>query len=678
MSRLRLSPPLLLAVIAAVAGLVALLSASPPGVTLRADTRPAAPVRLAEGETCVPLSILPAETDAVRVQLAEGAKAPEQIEIRGPNLTVLSGAPRETPRGTEYRLDRAIGDDLVGSGVCVDLNKPTALLGEGERPSLTLLGAHRSTWLSAVPLLSERASFGRGTVLGVAALPLALLALVAAWVLAIRLAGAAFRDRHVLPPRAARRVGAIAALFGAAFAMTTPPLQAPDEMMHLHYVQVLAEHQAVPKTIDELPASGFSPQLQQLMGGARVSEVAFSPDRRPPWTTVEDGLLDDAFAQLPSGGAVDSFTNASSQPPGYYATLAVAQAVTGGSILDRLLVMRLLSALLFAVGVAGAIAFAREAVPSAGGLVVAGGVILASLPVSGFIGGSINPDAALLATSSWTLALLAMILRRGATVRRGLLLGVVLGLGVLSKLTFTPLLIAAFAAALVVIVRGVRGRDLKGALGPVAAAGAALLVVAGPYIGWAIFSGRGIAFGPVDPNAVAPIVTLRETLAYTFELFIGQVGPIADRIGNSGPVDIWGVGLTGRLGWLDYGFPRWTAQAFMVLWGMLGLGAALGVVRAGLRRRSIPLDAVVYGVAVVALMLLIARSGLSARLMGHSGFEQARYLLPVAAIGVAGVGLALLQLPRPQLRRWAASMLVVLALVHGTAGFFLTVGRYFA
>ena len=680
----RVPPAAILAVLALVGILIALLTAAPPGVTQRSSARPSAPVELKAGLRCFGLPSLPDDTRYVRLVAEPGSHLPRSVSISIEDGVILkTGGP--TWRGgdqhfVEYRLSAPVEGNHTVQQICLDSPKGgSTVLGEPPVPAITLLGASHGNWLAALPTLAERASFGRGTLLGKATLPLALLLLGAAWLLAVREASTTMRSSEPIGRRSVVRLGVVGGLFCAAFALTTPPLQSPDEMVHVQYVELLADQHQVPQTT-ELRGDATSPQLKAVIGLAATGRAAFSPDRRTPWGTIEDHRADAELAKLPSGGAVDSFTNSSSQPPAYYAVLATATSITGGSVFDRMLVGRLLSALMVGIAIAGCAAFAREAVPRARGLVVAGAILVATLPVVGFIGGSINPDALLIAVSAWTLVVIAKILRQGPTARRGLALGALVGLGLISKLTYAGLLPAVALAAIVVLVRGYRSRELRTALISVGAALGVVAVLAAPYLLWAVLSGRGISFGPPPPPGAppGPVQTLRETLVYSVELYAGQFGPLLDRIPGSGPWDIWISGLTGSLGWVDYGLPHRWVKPLGLYWGLLAVLALVGILRSARARRAIPVDAVVYAVAVAGLALLIARAGLTARLGGAVGFEQARYLFPVAAIGAAGVALGLRQLPKAVVRDWAAAVVVVIALIDGTALYFMTIGRYFA
>lgn len=669
----RSRPAIWLAAIAAIGLLIALLTAAPPAVTYRSNVVPAEPVPIATArEQCVDLVVIPEETRAVRVTAVTGRPLPSTgrlVPATGAPITLQ--APRRVDGGRAiYRLPRAVTATTLGGRLCLQGGPPrAAVAGTTGTPSVDLLGAERGSWIEALPLLSERAGFARA-VFGRAALPVALLCLLGAWVLVVR---AAPRSAHAPVDRSAVRVVfLVAALVGTSFAVTTPALEAPDEMVHLHYVDLLRDQQSVPRSIERGP---LSPQLDELVGASRVGEVAFQPSHRPPWTAAEDAALRARLDALPSGGVQDSFTNASSQPPGYYAVGALLTSVIGGNELDRLLVVRLLSVLLMAFAIAGGVVFARAAVPSAGGLVLVGGLMAATTPLVAFIGASVNPDSAYAAATAWMLAGIATILRQGLTMRRALWVGAAIGLGLASKLTFLPMLAVATAAALVILVREVRARRLRGAVAPMG--GAALLAAAlgAPFLLWAQFGGRGLVFGAAGDPVGTP-ASMRELISYAIELYVGQVGPIRDRIPGSGP-DIFIGGLSGRLGWLDYGPSDAWGDAFMWLWLALLALALVGVARAFARRRSSVLEFTLWVIAVVPLLLAIASSGFYSRSTGAIGFEQARYLLPLMAIAIAGIGLAVRQLPT-RVHAWAAAGLCTVGLLHGTTLWLMTVGRYFA
>jgi hypothetical protein len=672
----RRPPALWLALVAALGVLVALATAAPPAVTYRSNTVLLGAVAMPKAkEQCTTLQVLPDGTRAVRVHVAKGRPVPARASLVWPGSvrTVALSAPMLVDGGTRavYRLPEPVRTTEVGGSVCFEATeRSAAIMGSPPAVAVDLLGDERGSWLSAIPLLADRASFGRGF-LGGAAPILALLCIVGAWILVVRTAP---RNRETpVDRRAIRRVGMVGALMASAFAMTTPAFQAPDEMVHLHYVELLRTTQAVPDSIEQ---GALSPQIEALVRGAQVSLVAFQPEHRPPWTGAENAVLERQLAAAPAGDAPDVFTNASSQPPGYYAAAAVITSVTGGDILDRLIIIRLLTALLAGLAVAGTVVFARAAVPSAGGLVLIGGLMFACLPMLGFIGGSVNPDMAYTAAAAWALAGIATILRSGLTMRRALWVAVATGIGMLCKLTFLPLLPAILLGAAIAVIREVRAGRGRAVVAPVIAATLVASAIGLPYLLWAYLGDRGLVFGPSNPYAAPVVLTVRELVTYAIELFVGQVGPIKDRIPGSGPF-IFLDGLTGRLGWLDYGLTVPWVMAFKWLWISLTALAVVGVLRAIRRRGSAAIEFGLWVIAIVPLLLTIAKSGFEARMSGATGFEQARYLSPIAAIAVAGIGLAVRQLPRV-IVPWVAAALCTIGVLHGTALWLVTIGRYFA
>lgn len=671
----RRPPALWLALVAALGVLIALATAAPPAVTYRTTTAASAPVTMPVADRrCTELAVLPKETTAIRAVAVQGRAVPARATLVLPSgAAVALERPVRVDGGQHviYRLPRAAAATVLRPAACFTGAVPrSALAGTNGAVAIDLLGAERGSWLSAIPLLASRASFGRGF-LGGAAPILALLCIIAAWVLVVRTA-----PRSTETPvdrRAIRRVGMVGALMAAAFAMTTPPLETPDEMVHLHYVELLRSTQAVPQTTQSGPLSS---QIEALVAGSLVSDVAFQPDERPPWTAAQNDALERKLATLPGRDARDAFTNASSQPPGYYAAAAVITTVTGGNIVDRMLVIRLLSALLAGLAVAGAVVFARAAVPSAGGLVLTGGLMLACLPIFGFIGGGVSPDMAYTAAAAWALAGVATILRSGLTMRRALWVAVATGLGMLCKLTFLPLVPAIVLGAAIAVIREIRAGRGRAAIAPTAAAVGLTAAIGLPYLLWAYLGGRGVVFGPSTPGAAPIVLTFRELVTYAIELFVGQVGPIKDRIPGSGPF-IFLDGLTGRLGWLDYSLSLPWVNAFKWFWIVLASLAGIGVLRAFRRRWSALMEFGLWTLALIPLLLTIAKSGFEARMAGNTGFEQARYLFPIAPIAVAGIGLAVRQVPR-RLAPWAAAVLCTIGVLHGTALWLVTIGRYFA
>ena len=92
---------------------------------------------------------------------------------------------------------------------------------------------------------------------------------------------------------------------------------------------------------------------------------------------------------------------AAPQPPLYYALETIPYYLgSGGTLLDQLALMRLLSALLAGLTALFAFLFLREALPAVPWAWTVGGLCTALAPLVGFISGAVNPDAMLCAVSA--------------------------------------------------------------------------------------------------------------------------------------------------------------------------------------------------------------------------------------------------------------------------------------
>jgi hypothetical protein len=171
------------------------------------------------------------------------------------------------------------------------------------------------------------------------------------------------------------------------YALLVPPLQNADEMYHLHYAQLIANH-----------------------------------------------------AQLP--GAL--FTE-KQQPPLYY--LIGALIIKAGGSLTAL---RLMSVALGVTTVALVMAVARELVPGRPAIAVGAGIVTASFPITVAVSASFSDDVLAWAAGAALLWCIARVLRSRSPSRKLLLVcGIAAGIGLLSKET-DWLLVLALAVAIAI------------------------------------------------------------------------------------------------------------------------------------------------------------------------------------------------------------------------------------
>lgn len=200
---------------------------------------------------------------------------------------------------------------------------------------------------------------------------------------------------------------AVLVVFGAvavAYALLTPPLQNADEMYHLHYAQLIANHAQLP--------------------GAHFTEKQ--------------------------------------QPPLYYLIGAVI-IKAGGS----LTALRLMSVALGVATVGLVMAVARELVPGRPGIALAAGIVTACFPITAAVSASFSDDVLAWAAGAALLWCIARVFRSQALSRRLLLAcGIAAGIGLLSKETDWVLVVALAVAIGIRITPPIRVADVAVALGP--------------------------------------------------------------------------------------------------------------------------------------------------------------------------------------------------------------------
>ncbi len=199
-------------------------------------------------------------------------------------------------------------------------------------------------------------------------------------------------------------------LLAAGFSVTVPLGEAPDEADHYAYARYLAQHRALP--VGPTVTQGKHPPLYHglaaLLGG---------------WT----GMGFDFLRANP-----DAFPLGPDAPPNFFVhTRLEAFPWRDGPLALHL--ARFLSVLLGGVTLWATWRLGQESFPEKPAIGLLGAAFLAGLPGFLFISGAMNNDNAAGAFGGLALWLLVASVRRGLSWRRSGLLGLVLGLGLLSK-----------------------------------------------------------------------------------------------------------------------------------------------------------------------------------------------------------------------------------------------------
>ena len=485
-------------------------------------------------------------------------------------------------------------------------------------------------------------------------------------------------------PRAGRACFVIAFVNIAIWTVIVPPFQVPDEISHFAYAQYLAETgQPPPQTQN---AGQYSPQENAALYGLDWGSTIGSVYNRGVFTPAENSELRAILAAnddpLGPGGA----TVATAQPPLYYALEVIPYWLSpSNSILARLELMRLLSALMAACTVLAIYLFLREIIPRTPWMWTVGALMVAFQPMFAFIGAGVQGDNLLYLASALTFLATARAWRRGLTTRRGVAIGAALAVGMLAKLTFLAI-VPGVLLALALLAWRARSAGRTPTLRALAAA---VAVASAPVLLYALLNvtvwnrGSALAGGLASVTSqIAPATTSvrwHQIIDYTWELFFPRLSFMNHAFFAPGQWQLWQLwldGAIGHFGWLDYQFPMWVYNDFRdVVYGLAALGA-IGLWRVRHALRSLGGLLVSYSVMGLGLIGVIGYLGANAAIQGASPFPQARYLFPLLALYALAIVLATKGLPR----RWApvlGALLVALAMAHNLFAMTLTISRYY-
>ncbi|PFG44325.1 small subunit ribosomal protein S36 [Isoptericola jiangsuensis] len=462
------------------------------------------------------------------------------------------------------------------------------------------------------------------------------------------------------PPceRAYRRTLALVtlavALWTTAWAVLTPVLRSPDEQNHLNSVVRLAygggwpapgEAHFAPVTVQAVAEAAYPADLpgrwQHRPDQTQFVDVTPVPD--------DDRTRIDAGNALPAPGTSADVDQMTQHPPAWYALGAAALHLTGTADArwdQALLVLRLLDALLFAATVPLAAATARLLTGSRSvALLVAPLPML--VPQVGHILGAANNDALVVLAGAGVTYLAARVVTGDLRWRTAVGIGLVLGVGLLTKVMLAfaiPTVVAAYLLA-----PGPRSTPRAGpAPGVRTLRGLAALAVAFVVGGW------WWARNWVVDGAVQPVGLPRD---YTGMTHVPADEVLSDAIGRTAQA------FFGNLSWLEVRLPG----TFVVVGSTVLLVAGLvAVTLPGARRGAVALallPAGLFGGVVLNAIQHWSQTGVLVALQG-------RYVYGGLAALATLVGIAVWQVLRHRERRLARAVPVatVLAVVAGAAG----------
>ncbi|HEY2180641.1 MAG TPA: hypothetical protein VGH09_03115 [Solirubrobacteraceae bacterium] len=545
---------------------------------------------------CATGLLLPAGTAAVRLQvLAPGPQRPTlSLVLRAGGQTIRSDlAPIVARPGQPTNADFSIpltpsSPAARSAALCLTASGPISLGGTplsavGDSPPtvsgaavaarlavwyLPRAGSRRSYLQRAGEIFSRAALFRPGFVGGWTYPVLLFVVLPALALLALRATAVAVagRERGLVA-----WVFAIAAVNACCWALVTPVFQAPDEVDHYAYVQSLVER-------GERPSASPSSSLPRWSSAENLAldDTSFltdhqAGDTRAPWLAAQQQAYRVHVRERhPSRADGGGYTTSAVHGPFYYLALAPAYLATShASVFSQLTLMRVLSALIGGLVVLFTYLIARELAPRRPWLAAVAALLVAYQPMFGFISGAVNNDVGVNAVAAALELLLIRLLRRGLTVRWGMLTGAVLLLLPNVKgtgLSLYPVAALVFAIAL---WRHHRRADLQAW---VALALTAVLVgeLAAQVVDPALASSSGVgATSAIASNAGAvneALHHLPDYLSYLWQVFLPRLPFMAAHFppGEYPGYVIFIKRGWGAFGWYDVFFPAWVYLVILV------------------------------------------------------------------------------------------------------------------
>ena len=404
-----------------------------------------------------------------------------------------------------------------------------------------------------------------------------------------------------------------------------PIWQTPDEPAHFDYVQFLAETGKLPTYAPARPFNVPSEEVGHTTRETRLGEVAFRPYVRQPFTATDQGPGEDRLRRLPALGRVsDGNSTASVYGPGYYFPASLVYRMChDGTVIDRVFAVRALSIGFVLVTVVAAFGFAGWMWPLMGWQVQAAfSLMVGYQPMFSMLGISVNNDAACIAIASIVIVAVTRWASRPMSWWQGAILGLLVGLGLVTKPTML------FWMGAVPVAVSLAAFRQKWSFGQWLIPGLAFL--AGTMLIWAPWLATCHAkYGAFFPPL--PALQTPDPMSFARYVWLYFLKPGTTRLH-----DMWVEGYWAYFGWLD---TRLTGFTYGVL-GFLGWGAGIGSLVASRRpgadrlRQLAPLaGALLYLAYLYVIEWRIIRTTGSPVLQGRYWLP---FILPVSAVLMNG------------------------------------------
>lgn len=475
-------------------------------------------------------------------------------------------------------------------------------------------------------------------------------------------------------PTAAWTCALVAFLNAACWSIVTPPFQVPDEPDHVAYVQALVETGRPPV---KGSAAEFSTEMIYALNDLRQGLVRFKPQLPSISSLAEQRKLEsDLASPLPHGETVNAGL-AASEPPLYYSLETIPyRLAAAGTLLDRIQLMRLLSALMAGLTAIFAFLFVRETLPEVRWAWTVGGIAVALTPQLGFVSGGVNPESMLVAVSAADFYLLARAFRKGLSSELAVAIGLVTATGFLTKVNFVGVAPGVLLGLLIIGVRAARSSG-RLALGMAATASCIACAPVAIYVLVNVFSGEP-AFGVVSAALDSERGTLLHEIGYVWQFYLPRLPGMRSYFpGILTTRQLWFDGFVGLYGWDDTFFPAWVYSLALAPAAIIGVLCLRALARSRVRLTHSLGELATYAAMAVGLLVLVGTSSyISETNDGLGPYWEPRYFLPL--IPLLGVVLALAA--RGAGHRWgptAGVLIVVLFFALDLFSQLQAVARYY-
>ncbi|MFA6001001.1 MAG: hypothetical protein WC828_02690 [Thermoleophilia bacterium] len=223
----------------------------------------------------------------------------------------------------------------------------------------------------------------------------------------------------------------LAACVSQLWVAATPPWRAPDEPAHFGYLQYLDREQAIPLAT----RAYYYPDLFESKNRTNFMGVFGYPSTSMDLQTIEQN-------------------SAAGHPPLYYSLMYPAYELTGGNAVEsRLYFMRIVGIAFFVALIGVAYRFAVLLFPKAPYFQAGIPLLMILHPQLAFVGSGVMNDTLLTLFFTLFLYQLAVFVIKDTSLRRALFIGIIMGLGTLTKISFVlafPVGIVVFAALLAI------------------------------------------------------------------------------------------------------------------------------------------------------------------------------------------------------------------------------------